>query len=87
MRPPALRLPPGLCLTDVWPHLPLPVRQRWVQVIEGEARAVRRDVAAARRVRECLRETPDATQQARRDLLDEETLRFRVGRFRADGRK
>ena len=86
MKPAPLSLPPGVCLTSVWPHLSLREKQRWVQVVEVEARAVRRDAAAARKTRECVRETAAATQQARRELLEAETLRFRVGRVRSTGR-
>jgi len=44
---PALRLPPGRCLSDLWANLPHPVRRRWLAVVTAEARAVRAETRAA----------------------------------------
>jgi hypothetical protein len=44
---PPLILPPGRCLTDIWPNLHGAARRRWLAVVAAEARAVRDATRAA----------------------------------------
>jgi hypothetical protein len=44
---PPLVLPPGQCLTDIWPNLHGAARRRWLAVVAVEARAVRAEARAA----------------------------------------
>jgi regulator of protease activity HflC (stomatin/prohibitin superfamily) len=44
---PPLIIPPGQCLTDIWPHLHNAARRRWLALVAVEARAVRAEARAA----------------------------------------
>jgi hypothetical protein len=70
---PTLALPPGKCLTDIWPYLRPQVKTRWLKVVEREA-PVRRPVleVPVRRPMQ-IPADPAAVIQARRDALLAET--------------
>ena len=59
-------LPPGRCLTDIWPHLTPAQRRPWLRVVEVEARQVRAEV---QRARYGVRPVTAVQQQRRDDLL------------------
>jgi hypothetical protein len=80
--PACLVLPPGRCLTDVWPHLPLRLKVRWLLVVEQEGRAVRKEAAAARRHQAIILLPADAAARKRREVLEMEAATFRVGQPR-----
>lgn len=48
MIPRTPQLPPGRCLTDVWPHLRPEDRRYWLRVVQAEAVDVTREAAAYR---------------------------------------
>lgn len=48
MIPRTPQLPPGRCLTDVWPHLRPEDRRHWLRVVQAEAAGVTREAAAYR---------------------------------------
>ncbi len=81
---PALRLPAGRSLTDLWPNLPHPVRRRWLAVVAAEARAVREEAQAARtRAPEPVEVVPDdrAAVLRRVRAMLAETERGRANRW------
>lgn len=49
MIPRTPQLPPGRCLTDVWPHLRPEDRRYWLRVVQAEAADVTRETATYRR--------------------------------------
>jgi len=45
----AMRIPHGMCLTDVWDLLPRPAKDHWIRIVQAEAVSVANETRAARR--------------------------------------